>query len=617
MPSASKVIVIGLDGMDPTLADGLLAAGELPNLARLSSDGGYARIATTTPAQTPVAWSTFATGLNPGGHGIYDFLRRDPTTYLPDLALSRYEQRSVLLPPRAVNLRSGTPVWTMLASRGLPSTVVRCPCTYPPDEFDGRILAGMGVPDVRGGLGTSTFYSTAIGIVARESEQVITLDGAGPTFATSLPGPRDPKRGNHLTSKVVFTVDATTESATLVVGPKGARVHLKRGEWSSWCRVRFSAGLLTSVAGIVRFLLVRTAPHVELYASPVNFDPAAPIYPISHPWSYAHELERSIGLYHTIGMPEDHTGLSNERFSEDDFLAQCDGVMREREAMLHHELQRFRSGMLYCLFDTPDRLQHMFWRYREADHPANLVHGFDVRYASVIEDHYRRCDAIVGDVLRAADDQTLVMVLSDHGFTGFRRGVHLNAWLAANGWLSLRPGVDPGEHAGEFLRNVDWARTRAYAVGFGSIYLNVAGREAEGIVSAEDRPVEAARLAGQLSGLRDAERGAVAVRSVGTREQLYRGNRESEAPDVVVGFSHGYRASWTTALGGVPEGLFEDNTRKWAGDHIVDPTLVPGVLFMNRKFRQSDARLVDCTPTVLSALGADVPAGLDGRSLLI
>jgi predicted AlkP superfamily phosphohydrolase/phosphomutase len=614
MPPEPRVIVIGFDGMDPGIAEVMLDSGELPHLASIRSAGGFARLQTTTPAQTPAAWSTFATGVNPGGHGIFDFLHRDPRTYLPNLALSRYEQRSALLPPRAVNLRSGTPVWERLARAGVPATILRCPCTFPPDAFKGRLLAGMGVPDIRGGLGTATFFSTAEETPG-EGEQVARLSLNGSAYRASLPGPRVPGR-EDLAAELHLEVDADAPGAVLTLGRGGDAIPLRPGAWTPWVQVKFRAGLLHGISGLVRFVLLRVSPHVELYASPVNFDPKAPLFPISHPWEYAWELERAVGAYGTLGMPEDHTGLTNGRLSEDDFLGQCDAVMNEREAMLRHELDRHREGLLYCLFDTPDRIQHMFWRFREADHPANAVHGLQQRYTRVIEEHYARCDRIVGEVLRSADDRTLVMVLSDHGFNGFRRGIHLNSWLHANGWLALQSGVAPGEAAGQFLRHVDWGRTRAYALGFGSVYLNVAGREAQGIVAHGERAAAAGALARQLAGFVDTERGTVAIRQAWTREQLFAGPRVDEAPDVVVGCAAGYRVSWATPLGGIPGGLFEDNTRKWAGDHIVDPALVPGVLFMNRSFRDAAPRLVDCTPTILAALGVAPEAGLEGESLL-
>ncbi|MGH7696006.1 MAG: alkaline phosphatase family protein [Gemmatimonadaceae bacterium] len=616
MPAPRKVVVIGLDGLEPKIVDSMLGAGELPHLARLRIAGGYSRVATTWPAQTPVAWSTFATGVNPGGHGIYDFLRRDPKTYSPDLGLNRYEQKSAFLPPKVINLRRGTTIWEVLSGAGVPSAVVRCPCTYPPDTMKGRLLAGMGVPDIRGGLGTATFYSTASSATPRESEQVVKLELRGTKAESHVIGPRNPKAKDDMRAPVTFEVDRAARTVTLRSEGRPNVLVLKEGVWSEWLSVKFKAGLLQSVAGVMRWLLVRLDPELEIYASPVNFDPTAPMFPISHPWEYSTELAKTLGNYYTTGMVEDHTGLSNERFSEEAYLAQCDDVMRERERMLTHELDRFREGLLYCLFDTPDRLQHMFWRFGEPGHPANRED--DARrsaMAAVIRDHYKACDALVGRVLERVDADTLLIVLSDHGFNSFQRGVHLNAWLSERGYLTLKPGIAPGHEAGEFFKNVDWGRTRAYALGIGSIYLNVRGREAEGVVDKTEADSLAQEIATGLTGLIDTDRGSLAIRSAKTVRDLYAGAYADEAPDIMVGFAAGYRASWTTALGGIPAVLFEDNVKRWGGDHIIDPALVPGVLFMNRAFDGSGARLVDLAPTIIRALGAVVPGVMEGRDL--
>jgi predicted AlkP superfamily phosphohydrolase/phosphomutase len=616
VPPYGKVIVIGLDGLEPSLVEPMLARGELPHLARLRDAGGYARCGTTIPAQTPVAWSTFATGVNPGAHGIYDFIRRDPATYLPDLALNRYEQRSAFLPPKAVNLRRGTAVWELLSAAGVPSTVIRCPCTYPPDDIRGRMLSGMGVPDLRGGFGTATFYTARDGVAPRESEQVIGLapDAHG-VARTHLIGPRNPRTGADTTADLTVVLDAARRAVTVRAAGEAAALEVREGEWSDWLRVRFKLGMLQSVSGVVRFLLVRSAPALELYASPINFDPGSPMFPISHPGDYAAELQREVGTFYTTGMVEDHAGLSNGRFDESAYLDQCERVLREREHMLLFELGRLTDGLLFCLFDTPDRLQHMFWRFREPGHPANGDRGGAARWARAIEEHYRACDAIVGRAMAHADDRTLCIALSDHGFGSFRRGVHLNTWLHEHGFLALERGAEPGA-AGELLRSVDWGRTKAYAVGLGSVYLNLAAREAHGSVRPDEAAAVQRAIAGELTGLVDRDRGALAVRRVVTREQAYRGAYAAEAPDLVVCFAAGYRASWATALGGVPRGQFEDNVKAWGGDHIVDPLLVPGVLFMNRPFAPDGASLLDLAPTILAALGVPKGAAMEGRSLI-
>jgi len=610
-----RVLVIGLDGLEPRIVGPMLAAGALPHLARLQAAGSFAPVATTYPAQTPVAWSTFATGLNPGGHGIYDFLRRDPATCLPDIALSRYEQKNAFTPPKAVNRRQGETVWDRLGAAGIPSVVLRCPCTYPAESAKGRLLAGVGVPDIRGGFGTPTWYTTDAGTAQGESEHVVPVTTAGNAIATRLIGPRVPRTAGDATVDITIEVDSAAQRVIVQSPGTPRRLEVREGQWSDWLHVKFKLGLMQSVAGIVRFHL-RSLEPFRLYASPVNFAADAPLFPISAPWDYAGALELGIGTYYTAGMPEDHTGLLNGRLDEVAYLAQCDLVMREREAMLFTELEKFDRGFLFCLFDTPDRIQHMFWRFREPDHPANRIHGLDRQFVSVIEDHYRRCDAIVGRALDAVGDDALVIVLSDHGFTSFQRGVHLNAWLMANGYLALKPGVEAGEAAGDFLRQVDWGQTRAYAVGLGSIYLNLRGREGNGIVPPGEAGTLGSQLAAGLTGLTDPARGQIAIRSVRRRDQIYHGACIEDAPDLLVCCAEGYRASWSTVLGGVPGELFENNVRRWSGDHVVDPALVPGVLFINRPFRDTAPSLSDLAPTILAAFGLPKGDAMEGESLL-
>ncbi len=608
-----KVIVIGLDGFEPSIVEPLLAAGELPNLARLRGQGGYARVATTCPAQTPVAWSTFVTGTNPGGHGIFDFVRRDPKTYLPDYALNRFEQKSAYLPPKAVNLRRGIPIWELLAAAGIPAVILRCPCTFPPDDIRGRMLSGMGVPDLRGGQGTSTLYTAAGDAKARESERIVSVqpDGSG-NIATHVIGPRNPKLRSDFLFPISLHVNAAARSLTVRSDGQPKTVELREGQWSEWIRVKFKTGLMQSVKGMVRFYLVRVAPVFELYASPVNFDPDAPMFPISAPPEYASELAAEVGTFYTTGMVEDHSGLDNGRLSEAAYLRQCEDVLSERERMLHYELQRFERGLLFCLFDTPDRVQHMLWRFRH----NGAANPHQPELARAVEDHYRACDAVVGRALAHADDETLFIVLSDHGMNSFKRGVHLNTWLHDQGLLRLREGVQPGVDAGDLFRHVDWSRTQAYALGLSGIYLNLKGREERGVVDPQAvAPLQSAIIKGLLA-LHDPEHGDGAIRRVLTREQIYAGPYAAESPDLMVNFAAGYRVSWGTALGAVPEGQFEDNTRKWTADHIIDPSLVPGVLFMNRAFREEDASLLGMAPTILAALGVPRGAAMERESLL-
>lgn len=630
-----RVIVIGLDGLEPRLVEAMLERGELPHFAALRERGGMSRVATTTPAQTPVAWSTFATGVNPGRHGIFDFLRRNPATYLPELALTRYEQKNAFVPPKAVNLRHGRTMWECLSDRDIPSVVIRCPCMYPPPPIKGRVLCGLGVPDLRGGLGTPTLFTTDPDATPRESENVARLAAIGlRRFSGRLPGPHHPRKGGAFDCELTFEVDPAAAECAVRAGGLQPAVTVPLGGWSDWLRVAFKTGLMQSTRGMIRLSLRRIEPELEVYASPVNFDPSAPLFPLSAPSEYAAELEQRLGPYYTAGMVEDHTGLGNGRLDEAAFLAQCADVYAEREAMLLCELERLDAGCLFCLFDTPDRIQHMFWRFRDPRFGFSPETGDDrspgddrpperatspakgAEFRDVIEEHYRRCDATLGRVLEHVDPGTLVIAVSDHGFGSFRRGVNLNTWLHEEGLLAFK-GAGGVAARQEFFHEVDWSRTKAYAVGLGGIYLNRAGREREGIVADVDAAPLARQIAQRLSGLVDPQEQSVAVRGARLRDDVYSGEAVGDAPDVLVDFAAGYRASWRTALGGCAPGVIEDNTRAWAGDHIVDPQLVPGVLLMNRPFRKEGARLLDMAPTILQAFGLAPEPAFEGEELLV
>jgi predicted AlkP superfamily phosphohydrolase/phosphomutase len=610
-----RVVVIGLDGLDPILTETMMAAGFLPHLSSLREEGGYARVATTWPAQTPVAWSTFAVGANPGAHGIFDFLTRDPATYLPEIALYRHEQNSRFFPPRAVNLRGGRAVWERLSDAGIPSTILRHPCTYPPRTFKGRLLAGIGVPDLRGGFGSSTFFTSEPGVASGEGEHVVQvrMDGSG-VYRGELPGPLL-VLGGELGRELEFLVDEEAESVEVNCPTGSFSTSVAKGAWSPWVKVGFKHGFLQAIRGLVRFHLVGTEP-LRLFASPVQFDPEGPAFPLSHPWDYAGELQRAIGPFATLGLAEEHNGLTNGRFDEAIFLNHCLDIMHERRAMMHYELERHDRGLFYCLFATPDRIQHMFWRFGEPDHPANRGEPPSPEMARVIREVYQRCDDIVGEVREYVDDDTLLMVLSDHGFSSFQREVHLNRWLHQEGYLALQAGVEPGEEAGDLLSKVDWGRTSAYALGLGGLYLNLKGREGEGWVGESEAVALKQEIATRLMGLRDRVRGCSTVRSIVPRENAYSGPYVDGAPDLLVGYEPGYRVASETAMGGVGAEVVTDNVRAWSGDHVVDPAAVPGVFFMNTPFRGESAGLSDLAPTILAALGVPGDPELEGRSLL-
>jgi predicted AlkP superfamily phosphohydrolase/phosphomutase len=618
-----KVIVIGLDGLEPGIVETMLGRGELPNLARIQAAGSYTRLKTTYPAQTPVAWSSFMTGTNPGGHGIFDFICRDPETYLPDVALTRFERpKNMLAQPRVVNRRQGEPLWQPLSQAGIPSTILRCPCTFPPELLQGRMLAGVGVPDLRGSQSKGTFYTQDRAVVAEENEQLVFLEAkpldSGAELSTRVIGPRNTKTSpaSDTFCEIRVQVDKIARKVVIQTGGTPAKIEVAERGWSEWVRFKFKFSMLQSVSGIARFYVRQLEPHLEFYVSAVNFDPAAPMFPVSAPGDYAKELSEKIGPFSTLGMAEDHNGLNNGRLDEAAYLQQCELVLGERERAMRFELDRFVEGLFFMLFDTPDRVQHMLWRFRDREHP-NFEPDLSPELATRIEEHYRRCDALLSAALDKVDENTLLMVLSDHGFGTFRRAFDTNTWLWQNGLLALKDSRKPDADSGEGFASVDWSKTYAYAVGLGGIYLNFKGRESGGILE-EGSEAERVRHAIQtgLVNFPDEHTQRPAVRGVSRREELYSGAFVGNSPDLLVNFHRGFRVSWQSAVGGFSNSLLEDNMRRWSGDHIVDPESVPGILFMNRAAGHNHARIIDLAPTILSYLGVPVPASMEGTSLL-
>jgi len=608
---ADKVIVLGMDGLSPAILEGLMDAGEAPHFARLREEGAYRRLNTTNPSQSPVVWSTIAAGSNPGHHGIFDFLRRDPQRYMPELAILRVNPRNLLGRRQSMFLpvRKGTSFWQQTSKAGFPTSVIRWPLTLPPDEVNGHMLAGLGVPDLHANLGRYALYTT--GEISSEEAlkrkgDVVQVPRGRDVFDIEIIGPQRA----HILAKV--SIDR--QNAAVTISIDGKDYVIKEKQWSGWIPLTFTVRVFQSIHGLCRAFLVALEPEFELYLSPIQADPNEPAFIISHPDEYATRLAEEIGTYHTLGMPEDTNALQDGCLDADAFLNLCDDVMVEREKMLWLEMDRLKEGLLAFVFDTTDRVQHAFWAARDKEHPA-YDEAFAARYGRVIEGYYRRMDEIAGKVLGTIDDKTALIVLSDHGFTTFRRAVHLNSWLVENGFMALK---SRGEEAGKPLfRDVDWGRTRAYALGFSSIYLNLRTREGNGIV----RPgAEAAAVKGELAekllSLQDPITGGQVFKGVYDSAKLYDGPCAGEAPDLVVGFEPGYRTSWQTAIGGSPHALIEDNTESWSGDHLVDPAHVPGVLFVNQKVPTSSPHVMQIAPTVLELLGVPRPSEMEGSSLL-
>jgi predicted AlkP superfamily phosphohydrolase/phosphomutase len=615
-----RVVIVGFDGMDPELANRFMSEGKLPNLTRLRDNGTFRSLRTTFPAISPVAWSTFQTGVNPGKHNIYDFLARDLKNYLPYLSSAqisepkrhlRIGKYSVPLgKPEIKGLRRGTPFWHWLGKAGVFCSVIRVPVTFPPEKFPGVLLSGMCVPDLKGSQGTFCFCTTrASGGEFREGGVRIPIERNGTGFHSYIPGPENPLgTGSELRSNFKLLPDMKRGQARIEIDSE--TFTIKVGQYSEWIPLKFKAGMGFTARGICRFYLKEISPEVEVYVTPVNIDPGRPDLPISHPVTYSIYLAKLFGPYATLGLAEDTWALNEEVLDDQAFLAQCYGNHEDRERMFFDALEKTPQGLCACVFDTTDRVQHMFWRYLDKDHPAvrDVPQGQKPR---VIQELYDRVDSLIGRVLQQIDDQTLLLVISDHGFKSFNRCMNLNAWLHQNGYLVLKEGKS---ESGDWFEDVDWSRTRAYTLGLNGLYMNVKGREREGIVQAgAESEALKEELRSKLDGLVDPGSGKVGITGMFDCDAVYAGPYVDNAPDLIVGYGEGFRASWDSVMGKVTTAIFEDNLKAWSGDHCVDPRLVPGVLFSNRKIAIEKPAIVDVAPTVMKLFGLELPSYLDGK----
>jgi predicted AlkP superfamily phosphohydrolase/phosphomutase len=620
-----RVIILGLDGLEPTLAEKFMAEGKLPSLARLKKDGTYARLRTTTPAISPVAWSSFMTGAEPSKHNIFDFLSRDPRTYLPDLSSARIgrPKRTLALgrylvplgKPEIRGLRKSVPFWKILGDKGIASTTLRVPITFPPEKFKGHLLSGMCAPDLKGSQGTFAFFTEdAEKVRKHEGGVAVLVRREGQVIRTALDGPENSllKKPEEIRLPLTIRIDPEAGGAWIALAGH-RRFFLKEKTFSPWTPVTFKPGLGMRVRGICRFRIASLAPKFEMYVTPLNIDPEKPALPISQPFIYAIYLAKLLGRFITLGEANDTWALNEGALDEASFLELTYANHAEWEAMLENALAKTPRGVVTIVFETTDSIQHMFFRYLDKAHPA-LRAAPGKMSAAVIEELYKKMDGLVGRVAAQLGEKGVLFVMSDHGFKSFRRGVNLNSWLLGNGYLSLTPGQTA---SGEWFKDVDWPRTKAYALGLGGLYLNLKGREAQGVVPPGDEArALKAELGRKLAALKDGPNGPFAITRVYDRDAVYAGPYKDNAPDLIIGYNEGYRASWDGVTGIVNDIVIEDNGKAWSGDHCIDPALVPGVLFSSLKLKRTDPSIMDVAPTVLEMFGIAPPAHMDGRSLV-
>lgn len=604
---ARRVVIIGFDGASPHILEPLMAAGKLPNFAALAEEGAYRPLRTTCPPISPVAWSTFATGANPGKHNIFDFLSRNPHTYQPELSSTKIRMRTrrVGLGPLGVERacptvqleQKGRAFWEVLGEHGIFSAVMRVPITYPPPRFHGVALAGMCAPDLLGTQGTFAYYTTEPDeIAAYEGGMASLLNRANGRLHGQIDGPENPRSGESGPLTVPFELSNVGDGrATLHL--QGERVELRVGEYTDWVPVRFRVGPLRSIRGITRFRLLEAGERVRLYQMPLNIDPATPTMPIASPLIFASYLQKAHGDFATLGLAEDTWALNEGILDDAAFIEQCYLFHHERRKLLFDMLDKVRDGAVVFVFDITDRLQHMFLGRNGAAQGPEAI-------PSVVEQVYRDMDELLGLIRARLSEDDVLLVMSDHGFSTFTRCVDLNRWLLEEGYLAV------GEDGA-----IDWSRTRAYAMGLAGIYLNVAGRETQGTVPSAEVAALKSEVAEKLAAMVDPETGEKPVQGVFDPSRIYTGPYAQEAPDLIVGYAPGYRVSWDSVVGKVGPTAFCANPKPWSADHCLHPAAVPGILLCNRALEADDAWIGDLAPTVLELLGVEKPALMDGRSL--
>jgi predicted AlkP superfamily phosphohydrolase/phosphomutase len=635
--AGKKVIVIGIDGMDPGLAEHMMATGLLPNLARMRAAGGFSRLGTSIPPQSPVAWANFINGAGPGSHGIFDFIHRHPETQctpfygaaetLPGEGAVEMGSYQVQIPfwpfnhrpPETVLRRQGEPFWDYLDAAGVPSTFYDLPCNYPPSPSHHghhRCLAGMGTPDMLGTYGTYQHFAEdgPAQPVDEGGGRRARLTFEGETARARLLGPPE-GLGEASPAEAEFLVHRDRRAGGAVIDLQGHRILLGAGEWSPWTRVNFwvrTAG--GNVSGICRFYLQEVAPHFRLYVTPVNIDPSAPAVAISEPQSFVRDVAarrrapaNPSGLFYTAGFQEDHKARSNGVFTDDEYLRQAGMVLEERLALLDYALENYDDGLLFFYFSSSDLQSHIFWWDSDDQHPVRSEAEARAGFGHVHR-LYRRLDRVIGDVLDRYGSRATVLVLSDHGFANFARQFNLNSWLRLLGYLG------PPECT-SIMADVDWSRTVAYALGLNGLYLNLRGRERDGIVEPGERREALLReLKTRLEAVTDPDTGRRPIRTVYRADRVYPGGATALAPDLIVGYARGYRASWATCLGELTDDIFLDNDQAWSADHCADALEVPGVLFSNRPLRRAGPALVDVAPSILAEFGLPTPSSMVGRN---
>ncbi len=602
-----KVLLIGIDGMDPKISEKLMSEGKLPNFKKLADNGTFVNLNTSYPPHSPVAWTTIATGTNPGKHNVFDFIRRNPENYMPELSLSK--SASGLAGTEYSSYVKSDSFWKLTSKNNIPTDVIRWPVTFPPERIEGKMLSGLGVPDIKGFLSGYSFYTeNEIKQDDTSANKVIKVERERNSIKTEVYGPRTTKNNKIVEIAVPMNIEILDGKAKININEKSYLVE-EEG-WSYWIKAEFKVSMIKKVSGIFKVYLKSTSPF-EMYITAIQIDPEKPVVDISYPKQYSKELAEEIGLYYTLGAPEETGGYIDKRIDEEAFKKQIYQIEKEREDMFWERFNKFNEkeeGLLAFVFDASDRVQHCFWEEK-------VLEGNDEELSinPFVEEYFIEKDKFLEKVLNEIDNETALIIISDHGFTSFERAVNINTWLYENGFLSLKKEII-NENDGALFSYVDWENTKAYSVGFNSIYINLKGRERNGIVENKEQVVD--EIIKKIESFIDEETEKNVVYNAYKSEDIHSGDYMKNSPDIIIGFNPGYRMDWKSPIGAFSKKIIVENKKVWDGDHLVDPTFVPGVLFSNIKIKKNSSHQVDIAPTVLDMLGVKIPKNIDGKSLL-
>lgn len=681
--SSPKVVILGFDGVDYNYTVSYLNGGYLPNLKKLMEEGDFKPLLPPVPAQTPVSWSTFSTGLEPGQHLVFDFLKRDPNTYMPSFAVAEEIKKRFLfgknnvfifpviaaliifslfyiiftllkikfkliisfliciifavffafiikkyIPhqvPAVKSNQQGIPFWEVLAKKGIKSYVMRMPVTFPVKPFkDGHLLAGLGVPDLSLRIGKPFYFTSDLFLPSEKNEfsvEIVELPDNRGEMEVEIVGPPNKLFKEPAYIKIPLKVKVAEDRKSITLEVCNQKITLKEKEWSDWVDFIFPYNPLIKIRGVSKFYVLSLQPEVRFYLSPINFDPRhLPVgFDVTYPPSWAKKLAKTFGIFRTIGWGVDTWSVSEE-LTDDEFFMEEWHIEPETFTPIFEELLNKENELVVLYYEFTDRVGHIFFRLLDKEHPY-YKEEISNKFGNALKDSYILIDEIVGKIKEKLPKDTLFIVLSDHGFSSWRWAVNYNTWLVQEGFMTLTGGEGKIQDLyalfdqGQFWPNVDWSKTKAYCMGLGGLYINLKGRESNGIVSpGEEYENLRKELIYKLENWVDPSTGLHPVAKVYTREEAYGSYDPVFIPDLIVTNSPLYRISWQTSLGGIPSSTIEPNAQVWSGDHCsLYPPAVPGVIFMNKKIKKEMPYIKDIYPSVLNYFNIEPLYKLDGE----